>query len=174
MEDVPISIVRSEGQPWNPTIDINMLGLGNNSTFMAALSSANAIASKTWGLALGWQGADASHQTDGSLVLGGFDAARTNGTNATYPFSKGTPCSGQLVVTVSDISLNFKNGTTAGLLPPSTGSAIRACLSPDIPWMTIPLEYWLNFLDLTDYAGNEPDRSRGLSYWGMNFLKEEV
>ncbi|KAL8963674.1 MAG: hypothetical protein Q9193_000094 [Seirophora villosa] len=172
VENFPITIVQS--QTPDPNLNVNLLGLDINSTFLNALYSAKAIASKTWSLALGWQGADSSHQTDGSLVLGGYDAAQTNGSNTTYPFSQGTPCTGQLVITVSDIVLNLRNGTSAGILPPSAGSAIRACVNPHAPWLSLPSEYFLNFLALTGYAGNPPRRSRGLNYYGAIFNADEI
>ncbi|KAL9014045.1 MAG: hypothetical protein Q9173_001295 [Seirophora scorigena] len=172
VEDFPITLVQSPTT--DPILNVNLLGLDINSTFLNALYSAKAIASKTWSLALGWQGADSSHQTNGSLVLGGYDAAQTTGSNITYPFSQGTPCTGQLVITVSSIVLNLRNGTSAGILPPSAGSALRACVNTHAPWLSLPSEYFLNFLALSGYAGNAPSRSRGINYYGSLFNADEI
>ncbi|KAL8650609.1 MAG: hypothetical protein Q9210_003720, partial [Variospora velana] len=174
VEDVPFRIVRPSSQQWDPNAAVNQLGLGIDSTFLAALYSAKAIASKTWSLALGWQGADSSHQTDGSLVFGGYDSAQTSGSNSTWPFSKGTPCTGQLVVTISDIVLNLKNGTSTGILPLSAGIAIRACVTPEVPWLTMPGEIFAKLLYMSDYAGDRPNRTRGINYNGMIFKANEI
>ncbi|KAL9018876.1 MAG: hypothetical protein Q9185_003847 [Variospora sp. 1 TL-2023] len=174
VDDVPLRVVRPSTQRRDANAAVNQLGLGNNSTFLAALYSAKAIASKTWSLALGWQGADSSHQTDGTLVLGGYDLAQADGSNSTWPFSKGTPCTSQLVVTISDIVLNFKNGTSAGILPPSAGTAIRACVTPEVPWLTMPDETFSNMLYLSGYAGSTPNRTKGINYNGMVFQADEI
>ncbi|KAL8876442.1 MAG: hypothetical protein Q9198_005363, partial [Flavoplaca austrocitrina] len=167
LEEFPIGVIRN-----GPQI-VNGLGLGRNSTFINRLFSVGAIASKTWGLAVGWQGALSKHQTDGSLVLGGYDAALTNGSNFTYPFTVGTDCS--LTVTISDIALNFKNGSSTTLLPPSHGSAIQACLSPFAPWISISEDIFKTFLNVTGFPENlEPGRSRGINHWGMLFTSEDV
>ena len=60
---------------------MNSIGLRTNLTFQNALISAQAIASRTWGYSQGWAGAEAIYQVDGSLVLGGYDAAQTMGKN---------------------------------------------------------------------------------------------
>lgn len=63
---------------------MNSMGVGTNPTLLSALVSAKAIASRTWEYSQGWTGAAAEHQVDGSLVLGGYDAAETKAT--TSPF----------------------------------------------------------------------------------------
>jgi hypothetical protein len=83
------------------------MGLGTNSTLLNALISAKAIASRTWGYSQGWTGAEAENQVDGSLVLGGYDAAKTKGNNVTVPFSNDPHCVSNLVVTISDIKMNL-------------------------------------------------------------------
>ncbi|KAL8644532.1 MAG: hypothetical protein Q9226_007715 [Calogaya cf. arnoldii] len=167
LEKFPFGVIRNGPQVFN------VLGLGRNSTFINRLLSVGAIASKTWGLAVGWQGALSEHQTDGSLVLGGYDAALTNGSNFTYPFTVGTGCS--LTVTISDIVLNLKNGSSASILPPSRGTAIQACLSPFAPWISISEDIFKTFLNVTGFPEKlEPGRSLGVNFWGMLFKSEDV
>lgn len=168
LEHFPVGIMRTSPE------EFNMVGLGLNSTFLSALFSLGAIASKTWALATGWQGADSTTQTDGSLVLGGYDSAKTNGSNITYPFAVDSPCQGELVVTISDIVLNFKDGSSQSLLPPSAGYAVRACLSPDAPVMTLSQDIFNNFLVSSEYSGNDPDRSHGINFWGMVVKSEDA
>ncbi|KAL8696628.1 MAG: hypothetical protein Q9201_007567, partial [Fulgogasparrea decipioides] len=132
------------------------------------------IASKTWAIATGWRGAESTCQTDGSIVIGGYDSARTSGPDVTYPFAKDDICQGRLLVTISNIALNLKNGSSPSLLPPSAGSTFRACLSPDASIMTLSEDIFKNFLTITGYTGNYPDRSRGINFWGMIFKSEDV
>ncbi len=72
--------------------EMNSVGLGTNSTLLNALVLAKVIASRTWGYSQGWTGAEAEHQIDGSLVLGGYDAAKAKGSNVTVPFSTDPHC----------------------------------------------------------------------------------
>ncbi|KAL8689244.1 MAG: hypothetical protein Q9218_005039 [Villophora microphyllina] len=164
VEDLPVGIMRV-----NPEA-VNIVGLGRNSTLLNALFSMGMIASRTWAIATGWQGADSTTQTDGSVVIGGYDSAQTIGPNVTYPFAKDDVCQGRLLVTISNIVLNLKNGSSPSLLPPSEGSALRACVSPDSSLMTLSEDIFNRFLDITGYTGDDyPSRSDGLRFWGMVF-----
>ncbi|KAL8952958.1 MAG: hypothetical protein Q9222_001177 [Ikaeria aurantiellina] len=154
--------------------DLHTVGLGANSTFLNALFSAGAIASKSWGLLWGWQGAKSDQQTEGSLILGGYDSAKTRGPNVTYPFAKHPLCQLGLVVTITDIVLNLKNGSSSTILPPSAGSAMRACVGPDFPLIQLPYETFANFLSVSDYKGRNPSRSTGINFWGENFPSQDV
>ncbi|KAL9603330.1 MAG: hypothetical protein Q9219_001192 [cf. Caloplaca sp. 3 TL-2023] len=169
--DAPVAIIDD--------IDIgtNLIGLGQNSTFLNALFAKGAIPSKTWGLSMGWYGAEPARQMDGSLVLGGYDSARTSGLNSTYPFARDasrTSCPGGLVVTISNIALNLANGSSPSLLPASGGSALQACLDPSFTLLQFPQDIFLNFLNLTGYSGRYPDLSEGINYFGMVIRPEEA
>ncbi|KAL8791510.1 MAG: hypothetical protein Q9213_000127 [Squamulea squamosa] len=166
LENFPLGITRAN------TEGFNMIGLGRNSTLLNALFSVGAIASRTWGFAWGWQGADSNHQRDGSLILGGYDFARTKGPNVTYPFALTGGC--RLVVTVTNIVLNLKNGSSVNLLPQSLGTAMRACLCPDYPLMSLSEDIFNNFITATEYAGAYPDRSVGINFWGMVFQSKDA
>ncbi|KAL8903486.1 MAG: hypothetical protein Q9207_003899 [Kuettlingeria erythrocarpa] len=176
LEDFPIGIART-------TSLHNEVGLARNSTFIDALYSKGAIGSKSWGLSMGWHGPDPSHQADGSLVLGGYDVARTNGTNSTYPISGDTArgdCPGGLIVTIRDIVLNQKNGSSSSILPSSAGSVLQACIDPAFSLLQLPLDIYETFLDTTyspdiaDVYRSSRPRSTDVNFWGMLFQSEDV
>ena len=161
----PFGVVRE-----SPNLE-NTLGLGSNSSLLNALRDKGAILSKTWGLAWGWTGADAAHQTEGSLVLGGYDEARISGPNVTFPFDESI---GYLSVTITDMTLNFQNGTDAGFLPDSRKSGIPAIVSPNTALLNLPDDVFENFLLVSNYQGPEPNRSTGVNWWGMTFFSSDV
>lgn len=176
LEDFPIGVART-------TSLFTEVGLARNSTLVDALYAKGAIGSKSWGLSMGWQGADPLHQADGSLVLGGYDIARTNGNNSTYPISGDTArgdCPGGLVVTIRDIVLNQKNGSSPSILPSSAGSVLQACIDPAFSVLQFPSDIYENFLDNTysplvaDTYRNGKARSTGVNFWGMLFPAEDV
>ena len=70
----------------------NFLGLSKNSTLLNRLSAAGLIASRAWGYYQGWTGAETQHQLDGSLVLGGYDEAKTIGQNTSFSFGDADSC----------------------------------------------------------------------------------
>ncbi|KAG8628172.1 hypothetical protein KVT40_004045 [Elsinoe batatas] len=54
-----------------------ILGLGGNSTLLSALRKSERISSRSYGIFSGLTGVTAASQMDGSLVLGGYDRAKT-------------------------------------------------------------------------------------------------
>ncbi|KAK2748487.1 hypothetical protein FQN57_000620 [Myotisia sp. PD_48] len=138
------------------------LGLGPNSTLLAALKSSGRIASLSWGLSWGHRALVADPPLDGTLVLGGYDRARVTGQNYTQKLSTSdSRCS--LSVTIDDITLQFNNGTEESLL----GSPIPACIQPENPLLlTLPQDpYFLNFQRLS--GGGRWTRSNGVYYNAM-------
>ncbi|KAL8928204.1 MAG: hypothetical protein Q9208_001914 [Pyrenodesmia sp. 3 TL-2023] len=176
LEDFPIGVART-------TSLFTEVGLARNSTLVDALYAKGAIGSKSWGLSMGWQGADPLHQADGSLVLGGYDIAKTNGNNSTYPISGDNArgdCPGGLVVTIRDIVLNQKNGSSPSILPSSAGSVLQACIDPAFSVLQFPSDIYETFLDNTysplvaDTYRSGRARSTGVNFWGMLFAAEDV
>lgn len=166
MPDFPISIEKVEDERYS------MLGLGSNSTFVKSLFDAGTIASKTWSLAWGWSGITAAHQTDGNLVLGGYDAAKSQGPNTTLPLVYHSSCPSGLIFTVTDIILNLKNGSNPSILGSGSGSAMQACIEPSHPLITIPEQVYNKFVAI---GGGVPyNRSTGNAFWGMNFEAKDV
>ncbi len=128
------------------------------------LKGAGRIGSRTWSLWWGLDGAEENAQMDGSLVFGGYDAAKIQGTtNHTDRITVSALCSTGLTVTISEISLNFPNGSTPNLLNPLFGSTlIQACISFGSNLMTLPLspyyerfEAWTETTSITRSVGND-------------------
>lgn len=145
------------------------IGLGLNSTLLNVLKTAGTVYSKTWSMWYGITGA-ATNQMDGSLVLGGYDKAKVKGTNASENIVATSACSSGLQVTVSEIMLNFPNGTNAGLFARGNlGNRLAFCIYPDYPFlMSVPLTpYWTNFESLTNTQTTA--RSFGLNFYTMLF-----
>ena len=85
----------------------NGIGFGPDSTFLNRLYDQGKIASRSWSLFWGWQGAEQENQMDGSLVLGGYDKAKmAGGAPLTAPFSDGVGCPSSLLVYLSNIVVN--------------------------------------------------------------------
>ena len=166
MPDFPISIERLDNEAFS------LIGLGSNSTFVKALFDAKAIASKTWSLAWGWSGIDAAHQMNGNMVFGGYDAAKSQGPNTTSRLVYQKQCPSGLVVTITDITLNLKNGSNPSILGSSHGSAMQACLDLEHPLITLPRDIYDGFVN---FGGGTPfNRSTGNAFWGMNFEAKDV
>ena len=156
----PLGIFRGNQFP------MNTLGLGRNSTMLRALVAMGTIASSTFGFFQGWTGALSQHQTDGALTLGGYDAAKLSGNNVTLPVTQEYNCASGLIVTVSDIKMNLKNGSNPSIIGPSQGSVIRACLEPDRPIMTLSEDIWWAFINVT--GTGETGRSMSpFTFWAM-------
>lgn len=107
------------------------LGLGANSTLLNALVEAGRIPSRVWSIFWGrmWTGRDAT-DLDGSLVLGGYDQEKIIGSNVTLPldYSDETGCSTGMMVTVSDVLVNFRNGSDHSVMGRSSG--VKCCIVP--------------------------------------------
>ncbi|PGH11757.1 hypothetical protein AJ80_07018 [Polytolypa hystricis UAMH7299] len=107
-----------------------------NSTLLDALHTNGHIMSRSWSIFHGHTGRT-SH-LDGSFVFGGFDRAKTSGQNYTGDLIFSNPrCPTGMLVTITDIALNFLNGTNSSLLnydrSTSSLTALAACIQPDLP-----------------------------------------
>jgi len=165
LDKFPLGISRSN--EW----DMNTLGLGRNSTVLNTLIDAGRIASRSWGYFRGWTGAEAKFQMDGSLVLGGFDAAKISvDNNYTVDFQIDVGCHSSLMVTVRDIIMNHPNGTNTSIL--GIPGVINACVAPASNVLTIPLANWQLFAAAA--PGRFVNRSYGLNLWGMLYQAKDV
>ncbi|KAK1633627.1 aspartic peptidase domain-containing protein [Colletotrichum phormii] len=150
------------------------LGLGSNSTILRVLKESGKIASRTWSLFWG-RGFGMSTQLDGHLIYGGYDRAKVSGKRYTQPLTPNiAQCESQLVVTVTDLTMNFDNGTDVSIFP-SKSSAISTCINPTIPvMMRMPLNpYFSTFLKYTDNTIDNMTRSLGYHYWNMKYLPDQ-
>ena len=129
-----------------------------------------------WGLV----GGPAEKQTKGSLVLGGLDKSliADQNDNFTASLHQGSKCGTGMVVTISDILLNWPNGTENSIFMGSQSAAIQACINPGFTGlMTLPRSYYESFWSLA--GGNPPDsvneaRSFGINFFTMLFDPKDV
>lgn len=136
----------SEYQLWFDTQ--SNLGLCIGSTILSALKAAGNITSHSYSWWWGQNGANENAQMDGSIVLGGYDKAKTSGAGYTrdlVPPDSG--CLSGMRVTVSSLLLNFPNGTVSNWLGEDQ---ISACLQPDFPALiTMEISLYNKFERLT-------------------------
>ena len=166
LSDFPIGISRSDGASSDGTGTVDSLGLGRNSTLLNMLSSVGVIASRTYGYFQGWTGAYVQHQTDGSVVLGGYDAAKVTGSNVTLPFAPSDACNNGYVITVTDIKMNLRNGSNISIIGESAGSSLKACVEEDFGPITLSEDIWWAFTNVTGVS--EIGRSFSpLNFYGM-------
>jgi hypothetical protein len=93
------------------------VGLGRNSTLLTALKDAGHISSRSYGYWWGEDGATPNARVDGSLVLGGYDAAKVQGPNTTIALR--TPslgCMSGMYMTITDIIMRFPNSTRSSIV----------------------------------------------------------
>lgn len=159
---VPISDLGQ--QAYQP---MNGFGIGPNSTLLRALRSAGQIASHSWSMFWGIDGN--VEQMDGIFVLGGYDKAKVQGTGYTEEVVYSSTCATGMVLSITDLTLNFANGTDSSIFPASASTALQVCLEPDYPaLMTIPLDpYFQNFETLTNVTLSS--RSLGIIYFANRY-----
>ncbi|KAM5345886.1 hypothetical protein ACJ41O_011747 [Fusarium nematophilum] len=152
----------------------HIIGMAPGSTFMNALVKGGRIASRSFGYFWGLDSGDSDQDTPGSFVLGGYDRAKTYGDGVRTDFSEGEDahsCRGQMVVSIRDIVLNFRNGTDVSIFgTQGRGSSIDACIIPQNPsLMDLPEEpYFHNLMEAID--NKKVGRSMGLGVDYFNVL----
>ena len=165
--DFPLGIFRGSADYQNT------VGLGRNSTLLNALVSAGAIFSKTFSIFQGWTGAQTQYQTDGSLIIGGYDSAKITGKNITLPFTVEDSCLSGLIISVTDVQMNLKNGSNVSIIGESRGSALRACIDPTFSPISLSEDIWWAFTNVTEVA--EIGRSGSpINPWGMIIPADEA
>lgn len=174
LEDFPFGIVLSDWgeQGYYPQA---ALGLGPNSTLLSTLVDSGTISSRTWSWFWGLNGPTASEQLSGSLVLGGYDKAKVSGTGYTQTMSTDSArCDTGLFVSLTDVLVNFVNGTSSSIFPDSASSLLAACLDPAYPTLTtIPLDpYFGNFETLT--SASISGHSKGLNWYNMRYDANQI
>ena len=121
LDSLPIDLTKQ--QNWA----INGLGLGANSTILNRLKSTQKIASSSWSMWYGRYnyGRPADVEMDGTLVLGGYDMAKTVGSRIDFRIEAGTACRTNLVAPLLDVKVNAGGQSTSILDKPQF-----ACLDP--------------------------------------------
>lgn len=153
----------------------SQLGLGRNSSFLRALVAAGNIGTRSYSMFWGLVGGPPKKQTRGSLVLGGVDRSLIADQNDNFTASLyyGSKCGTGMLVTISDILLNWPNGTDMSIFMGSQSAVIQACISPSFTGLiSLPQTYYGNFWSLA--GGTPPDnqteaRSLGINYFTMLF-----
>lgn len=165
--DFPLSIVLADWgeQAYFP---MNVLGMGSNASIYRALLSTKQIASRSWSMFWGLHGPNKHTQLDGSFVIGGYDNAKVIGQNYTLPLVNDNDCGTRMVVAISDLILNFANGTNASLFNGTHNVALNACVDPSYPvLMTLPLPYFKVFQNFTNQPENGFNRTFGVAFYSM-------
>lgn len=167
IQDYPFGIVQKDWgeQAYHPQ---SSLGVGSNSSILSTLKNAGHIASRSWSMFWGLQGATEDAQMDGTFVMGGYDRAKTTGKNFTQNFIySNTNCGTGMLLTISDMSLNFPNGSSKSMFGGVDSAAMTTCIDPDYPvLMSIPYDpYYMSYQEVTgDFT---QDRAFGVDYYGM-------
>lgn len=114
LDEFPIGMPGMEfGTQYHPQ---GVLGLGPNSTLLTALKDAGHISSRSYGYWWGEDGATSNAKMDGSLILGGYDAAKIQGPNTTIALKQPTlDCVSGMYLTIMDIKMLFPNSTSASI-----------------------------------------------------------
>lgn len=146
------------------TTFMNQLGLGLGSILLHSLVSAGSITSHVWGYFHGLTGAEMTDQLDGSLLLGGYDEAKTTGNNLTLPFNYNYHCPHGLVVNVSGITMNLSNGSNISIMGLSNGAAFESCIKPDNYFLGLTQDTWASFVKVSEVT--EIGCTRGLNPYG--------
>lgn len=146
------------------------LGVGSNSSILNSLKDAGKIASRSWSMFWGLEGATADTQMDGNFVMGGYDKAKTKGEGhkSTIGYSGGD-CSTGMMITLTGMDLNFRNGSNSTVFD-SQSSPINVCIDPDFPGvMSLPYSLYKRYEYLTQsYTGY---RSWGVNHYTMLYKK---
>lgn len=159
---------------WTDQLAQNTLGLGQSSTFLNVLINKGFVASRSWSFFWGLFGGDASTTMEGALTIGGYDVAKiadkdNNFTSALGYFDK---CPSGLTITVSDMILNFPNGTNASMLGKATG--ITACLGPESEHVISIPNTWFNTFETLTNTHNTGNRSQGFNFWNVKYPPNAV
>jgi hypothetical protein len=164
MNAFPLGIVRKDLVA--PYEDQAMIGLGRNSTFLNSLKSAGSIASRSWSFFWGLNGQTPGTQSDGTFVIGGYDAAKISGNNFTKAISNYKQCPSGMVVSLTDIRIAFPNGTSFTLFEKSRSVALQACISPVFAnAFTLPIPQWQIFQSICQCGSNA--RGYGINVYDM-------
>jgi hypothetical protein len=159
------------GVPRKDVGDFSTLGMGKDSSLLTMLRNAGAIASRSYSLYWGQTGTTADHQLDGNLVIGGLDMAKAAGQNYTTSLDRASPCGSGMVVSISDMTLEFPNGTFTSIMGAGVGQTVNYCINPEFPLITMPSslwEHWVTAYPQSSTDGGAESRAGGQpNLWGL-------
>lgn len=113
-------------------------------------------------------------QIDGSLVLGGYNKAKViTNNNMTETFNY-TQCPTSLLTSLTDVILNFRNGTNTSLWTNSTLLVTAVCIWPSRPMLLyLQLEQLQTFMALTGGAFENLTRTYEIEYYTMVYKNDK-
>lgn len=129
------------------------LPLGQNSSFLAAVTQAKVAPSSVWGLDAGDRSLS---PRDGKLVVGGYDSSRVSGNLTTFPLGTWTnqqPC--PLQVTVSELLYSTPDGFNYSLFG-TAPDGVTGCIEPQQQRFTFLPSMVERFAMLTAYNSSYP------------------
>lgn len=143
----------------------HIIGMNTGSTFLEALYSAKAIASRSWGYYYGREARN--DNTAGSFIVGGYDRAKTYGDGYTRNMEITDNCPSSMVVTIQNILLNLPNGTDVSIFPKTSGGqGLMACIHPEkLVLLDMPVDPYFNTWQQTMGYSLEERRSVGIDFW---------
>jgi hypothetical protein len=160
-----------------------MLGLGENSTLLHSLKAQNMIASRSWSFFWGKDGQ--GQQSNGSIVFGGYDKNKAQGTTNYTGKLNYTSCKWGTAVEISTLGLIFLDASTKNLFNATTDTKVSqplyGCINPCDVGVASAMpynNYFANFVIDTQYnsfneygLGNASIRSNGYNFWDMQYLQ---
>jgi hypothetical protein len=158
-----------------------LLGLGTNSTLLNSLKKEKLIASRSWAFFWGKNGR--GQQSNGSIVFGGYDKAKVQGTTNYTRKLNYTNCAWGTAVEISTLGLIFLDASTKNLFNASTDAKVSqplsGCIDPGgVGMASMPYNnYFENFVADTGYQsfnnnslGSGSIRSNGYNFWDLLYL----
>ena len=121
-----------------------------------------------WSFFYGLYGFEASQNLDGSVVFGGYDAAKITGMNHTFNMTLSSGCDTSLVVDVADILMDMDGNSVS--ITGGTGQLPTMCIDPSFRLLSMPSTFYealaqgMNSTDLLTNAG--------IAIGGKAFLRE--
>ncbi|KAI8936998.1 hypothetical protein NX059_006222 [Plenodomus lindquistii] len=132
----------------HPYVNQGELGLGVGSTLLSTLASEKNIASKTYSFYWGIDSTISDSPRNGSLTLGGYDAALIGDSpNTTTTFTRNNgKCREGMIVELTGIDLHSVTGTTQRVLE---SERLEACVVPTLSSiLMLPYQYWDKIHDM--------------------------
>ena len=119
---------------------------------------------------LGLEGPNKHSQLDGTFVIGGHGSAKISGPNHTLALANenNVSCGTRMLVTITDLILNFANDTNASLFKGMYNVALKACVDPSYAVLTtLPSPYFKVFQSFTNQSESDFNRTFGLPFYSM-------
>ena len=132
---------------------MNEIGLGHRSILLHSLVSAGSIISNVWEYFQGSMVFETTDQLDGSLLLGGYDRAKTTKINLTVPFTNDPSYPSRIVAMIYDITFNLANGSNFSIIGASKGAALKSCIHPKDSDSRLPQDIWASFVRVSAITG---------------------